>query len=52
MDNDNTFKESNFVKFVFVPSEKGFTLKGKNAFRGSKLFPFRVDTFQKGLGAE
>ena len=40
-------------KLFLFPSEKGCTLKGKSLLPlGSKLFPFRVYHFQKGLGVQ
>ena len=35
------------------PAGKGSSLKGKNLLPfGSRFFPFRVDSFQKGLGLQ
>ena len=45
--NGYTFRGDNSLKIVFLPSEKGFTLKGKNLYPfWVKFFPFRVDHFQ------
>ena len=46
----HTFKGDNSIKIILLPSEKGFTLKGKNLLpKGSKFFPFRVNPFSEGI---
>ena len=42
-ENEYTFREGNSVKFVLLPSEKGYTLNWKN------LLPFPVDPFSEGI---
>ena len=47
--NRYTLRVITLSKLFLSPSEKGFTLKGKNEPCGSKFFTFRVASFQKGF---
>ena len=40
------------VKIICLPSDKEFTLKGKNLLPGSKFFLFRVDSFSGGIAVQ
>ena len=43
-------EETTFVKFVYLPSENGSTLKGKNLLpRGANSFLLEYTLFLKGL---
>ena len=41
-----------FQKLLFLSSEKGCTLNGKNLLPGSKFFPFRDDLFHNEIGVQ